>query len=171
MLVHRFLQAECPFRVAGDWAWTLRQTDGKLLATSAPTRLEIYFFLGKTGVPFSQEGHLLELIRLTIPHYELVAGLSWPQAEAALLKNMIANLWTLGGSLLRYDSHKEGGRMWFLEDGDCFVLEDMLYPTGRRLWCNCADLANLVQVAAASVGGKPDPEDQDSEVMVSLERL
>ena len=84
---------------------------------------------------------------------------------------MMANLWTLGGPWIRYDSHcRHGGGTWFLVD-DLFRLQDMLYPTAERPWCNCADLTTLVKVAADSVGGKPDPNDKDEEVLVSLVHL
>ena len=73
--------------------------------------------------------------------------------------------------MLRYDSdHTNGGRTW-LVDRDIFKLQRMLYPTGEIRWCNCFDLATLVQVATDSVGGKPDPDNPNREFWVSLVHL
>ncbi|KAL9623680.1 MAG: hypothetical protein Q9160_002136 [Pyrenula sp. 1 TL-2023] len=150
------LNVDCPFKVTGDWTWSLHRFDDNFeVAMSNGIALEIYFFLGPTAFPPPWPGtHVLELIRLTVPDYGVVAGLAWDQVESRVVKLIVSRLWDLGGMDLRYDI--ESGSPKYLK-GNTFLLGAMLRREHNQ--CNCFDLAAFVYTAFKSLGRRGEGDD------------
>ncbi|KAK0718566.1 hypothetical protein B0T26DRAFT_752477 [Lasiosphaeria miniovina] len=164
---HAGPQPASPFKVAGDWTWTiLPAAGGGGIATSAGTRLEVYFMLGDHDVPFPFAAtQILELIRLSFPTYGTIAGQPWANIEGPLIWEITQRLWLLGRPGLFYDStFATGGAAQHLL-GTNFNLETMVSTVGVRT-CNCYDLASLVKLALGSLGKKPDPANNGAEIPV-----
>ena len=155
-----------PFRVAGDWTFTLvAAANNTEIAASMNIRLEVYFFFGDTATPYAFNDHFIELIRLTIPSYGSVAGRTWAQVENDVVWNIVVNLWTLGGPGLFYDARRGiGGAAQHLNESN-LDLETIF--AGTKQYCNCYDLAALVKVACGSVGFRPSVTEPGLEVPVS----
>lgn len=156
-----------PFKVAGDWTWTLLPV-GNIngVANSGATRLELYFLFGSHALPYVWTDHFLELIRLSFPDYVTVAGVTWDNLEDRIISDIATRLWKLGGPGLRYDSRSDVGGTAQCLLGSNFDLGNMILQTVN--FCNCYDLASLVKLALNSLGNKPDPNNANGEIPVSI---
>ncbi len=146
-----------PFRVAGDWTWTIEAQGLPALSEqmAQATRLEFYIFLGSIAPVFSGV-HCLEMLRLAVPDYGDVVGQAGTQAQTELrhISFVARKLWNYSQiSGMFYDcttarAHYISGRSM-----QSFDLGRFLAPRGaaiRKL--NCYDLAAFTDLAFKALG-------------------
>ncbi|KAJ7229978.1 hypothetical protein GGX14DRAFT_553476 [Mycena pura] len=160
------LPVNSPFRVTGDWTWTIHRTnDNALVATAGnPTRLELYFFLSDTT---SNGDHLLDFLRLAVPEYPVIANQQWSAVQQVVIGQIVVSLWGLGG--LRnapgqqfiqcgrvYDNRRDaGGAAHHLTGAGGqfeFNVQSFMEVNQNMILVNCEDLAALVLVAFRALG-------------------
>ncbi|KAK3375555.1 hypothetical protein B0T24DRAFT_676485 [Lasiosphaeria ovina] len=159
-----------PFKVVGNWTWSiLNGTTGAVIATSAATPLELYFFFGDHCLPYIySQTHFLELIRLSIPTYDIVAGQAWAAIELTIIWNAVVNLWNHGGAALCYDSRfRKGGVAEHLRRNN-FNLGSIM--TRSVATCNCFDLAALAKLTLLSLGRNTNGEPMIAGTALQVDR-
>jgi len=123
------------------------------------TLIEAYFFRGRVCLPF--QNHVAELLRLVV--------LTLPQITAFGAKDTVGEygaaiaqaVWDYGGSgarPLQYNClYAGGGGANYSQThlGGWYRLGDWLQKLHR--YCNCYDLAGIVQLACRALGMRPNP--------------
>ncbi|KAK0712756.1 hypothetical protein B0T26DRAFT_873085 [Lasiosphaeria miniovina] len=158
---HMGATIDSPFKVQGDWLWTVlddaRTTNISPNAGKIP--LELYFSLGDDATAYGHPGvFFLELVRISFPPYESIAGKTWAALEEDIIFGVVKGLWNLGSGYtsdrpLYYDSRwAKGGVSKHLRHGS-LNLESIFLK--RQRCVNCFDLAALAMVTLQSLGKRP----------------
>ncbi|KAK3366270.1 hypothetical protein B0T24DRAFT_711813 [Lasiosphaeria ovina] len=152
-----------PFKVEGDWHWTVMKdgipgTAASAISSPATTTLELYFSLGDDGTPFGIFGQFFyELISISFPDYHTVAGQTWAAVEGGIIARIVSTLWTrrlydLHNTMI-YDCRFHGGGMAMHLHNATLNLAGIFSP--GHLTVNCFDLAALTLVTLQSLGKRP----------------
>ncbi|KAI1123950.1 hypothetical protein F5Y10DRAFT_250885 [Nemania abortiva] len=153
-----------PFKCVGNWKWTITHIPPLARPAAVPvaskqlTCIEAYFFLGGIAPPF-KTFHIAELLRLIVLDLiEVNAIVGDPVLGYA--SHIAWKMWWFGGIAyggiqpLRYDCLT--GNTWYTRwldnTGNRLAFDLDLFLQRKQEWCNCHDLACIIQVCCAALG-------------------
>ena len=139
------------------------------MASDVQTRIEAYFFQG------SPTWRIVEILRLIVKDLSAVNQMTG-DLIASYAGHIVRTMWNYGGPeaegrpALQYDCRRRSGAsgygMRINPTGRTFLLGAFLLRAVQ--YCNCHDLAAIIQVCCQALGMKPDPDHVDQEISVRL---
>jgi hypothetical protein len=122
--------------------------------SATTTFIEAYFFQGRICEPFQY--HIAELLRLVVLPMSEITAFGDVDTAGAYAKRIAQKIWSCGGPALKYHClYPGGGRAMYgcVQFGGTFRFGDW----HRKLYqyCNCYDLAGIVQLACKALGMRP----------------